>query len=66
LDKYVYLVVNRRFEEEIRISYSVTEIVKSVDDIRHPVVKERARAKEPCGAQDPYIAAFGGEEGQLV
>jgi len=43
LDKYVYLVVKRRFEEEIRISYSVTEIVKSIDDIKHPVVREGLR-----------------------
>jgi galactokinase/mevalonate kinase-like predicted kinase len=43
LDKYVYLMVKRRFEEEIRVSYSVTEIVKSVDDIRHPVVREALR-----------------------
>ena len=40
LDKYIYLMVKRRFEEEIRLSYSITEIVKSVDDIRHPVVRE--------------------------
>jgi len=43
LDKYVYLIVNRRFEEEIRVSYSATEIVKSIDDIRHPVVREGLR-----------------------
>jgi D-glycero-alpha-D-manno-heptose-7-phosphate kinase len=43
LDKYIYLVVKRRFEEEIRLSYSVTEIVKSIDDIKHPVVREGLR-----------------------
>jgi D-glycero-alpha-D-manno-heptose-7-phosphate kinase len=43
LDKYVYLVVKRRFEDEIRVSYSVTEIVKSVDKIRHPLVREALR-----------------------
>lgn len=43
LDKYIYLVVKRRFEEEIRLSYSITEIVKFVDDIRHPVVREGLR-----------------------
>ena len=36
LDKYVYLVVKRRFEEEVRLSYSITEIVKFVDDISIP------------------------------
>ena len=40
LDKYIYVVVKRRFEEEVRVSYSVTEIVNDVNDIRHPVVRE--------------------------
>jgi len=113
-------MIKRRFEEEVRVSYSVTEIVKSIDDIRHHVVREALKLlglkshleivsigdvpaetglgssgsftvgllhalhafmdenpsrhrlaeeacrlemeilKEPCGAQDPYIAAFGG------
>jgi D-glycero-alpha-D-manno-heptose-7-phosphate kinase len=43
LDKYIYLVVKRRFEEEIRLSYSITEIVKSIEDIRHSVVREGVR-----------------------
>jgi D-glycero-alpha-D-manno-heptose-7-phosphate kinase len=43
LNSYVYLMVKRRFEEEIRISYSVTEIVESIDDIKHPVVREGLR-----------------------
>jgi D-glycero-alpha-D-manno-heptose-7-phosphate kinase len=43
LDKYVYVVIKRRFEEEVRLSYSITEIVKSIDDIRHPVVREGLR-----------------------
>jgi len=120
LNKYVYLMVKRRFEENVRVSYSVTEIVKSIDDIKHPAVREALRLlglksnleiisvgdiaaetglgssgsftvgllhalhafknenpsrqelaeeacrlemeilKEPCGVQDPYIAAFGG------
>jgi D-glycero-alpha-D-manno-heptose-7-phosphate kinase len=40
LDKYVYVVVKPRFEEEVRVSYSITEIVNDVNDIRHPVVRE--------------------------
>ncbi len=46
LDKYIYLVVKRRFEEDCRISYSVTEIVKSIDDIKHGVVREALRLLE--------------------
>jgi D-glycero-alpha-D-manno-heptose-7-phosphate kinase len=46
LDKYVYLVVKHRFDEEIRLSYSITEIVKSIDDIRHSMVREALRLLE--------------------
>lgn len=120
LNNYIYLMVKRRFEENIKVSYSVTEIVKSIDDIRHSVVREALRLlelksqleivsvgdvpaetglgssgsftvgllhalhafkkenishqklaedacrleieilREPCGVQDPYVAAFGG------
>jgi len=30
IDKYVYVVVNKRFEETTRVSYSRTEIVSSI------------------------------------
>jgi len=40
LDRYIYLFVKRRFEGEIRVSYSITEIAKDVDEIKHPVVRE--------------------------
>jgi len=40
VDKYVYLIVKRRFEGEVRVSYSTTEIVKDVNEIKHPTVRE--------------------------
>ena len=40
IDRYIYLVINRRFEEPIRASYSITEIVHPIDDIKHPVIRE--------------------------
>lgn len=43
INKYVYITVNRRFEDSIRISYSKTEIAASVDDIEHPIVRETLR-----------------------
>jgi D-glycero-alpha-D-manno-heptose-7-phosphate kinase len=46
IDKYIYLVVKRRFEEEIRLSYSITEIVNSLDDLKHAVVREALRQLE--------------------
>ncbi|MDP2948064.1 MAG: hypothetical protein Q8P22_00810 [Chloroflexota bacterium] len=40
INKYVYIFVNRRFEDSVRISYSKTEIVDRVEDIQHPIVRE--------------------------
>ncbi len=39
ISKYMYITVNRRFDDTIRISYSRTEIAGSVDEIQHPIVK---------------------------
>ncbi len=38
--KYIYLVVNRRFEESVRASYSVTEVAHPISEIKHPVIRE--------------------------
>ena len=40
VDKYMYITVNKRFDETIRVSYAKTEIVGSVDDLQHPIVRE--------------------------
>ena len=40
LDKYIYLMVKERFQQEIRLSYSITEIRENIEDITHPIVKE--------------------------
>lgn len=41
INKYMYIVVNRRFTDAIRVSfYSRTEIVDMVDEIQHPIVRE--------------------------
>ncbi len=41
IDKYMYVIINHRFTDAIRVSYySRTEIVDSVDEIKHPIVRE--------------------------
>jgi len=40
IKKYVYCTINKRFDDDIRISYSKTEIVDHVDKIEHRIVKE--------------------------
>jgi len=40
IKKYVYVTINKRFDDDIRVSYSKTEIVDSVDKIEHGIVRE--------------------------
>jgi D-glycero-alpha-D-manno-heptose-7-phosphate kinase len=43
LDKYVYITINRLspyFENRILLKYSQSELVNSVDEIRHPIIRE--------------------------
>jgi len=44
IDKYIYVILNQRFDDKIYISYSRKEIVDSVDEIRHELVREAMRA----------------------
>ena len=43
IDKYVYVSANRRFYDSIRLAYSKTEIVDSVDQIEHLIFREALR-----------------------
>jgi D-glycero-alpha-D-manno-heptose-7-phosphate kinase len=43
IDQYVYITVNKRFDDSIRLSYSQTEIVDTLDEIQHPLFREAAR-----------------------
>ncbi|MBI5248300.1 MAG: GHMP kinase, partial [Desulfomonile tiedjei] len=43
INKYVYITINRLtpyFQNRILVKYSRTELVDSVDDIRHPIIRE--------------------------
>ena len=43
IDKFVYVGVNRKFDDAIRVSYSRTEEVASVAEIEHQLVREALR-----------------------
>ena len=43
VDKYVYVSANKRFYDDIRLSYSKTEIVAEVDMIEHRIFREALR-----------------------
>ena len=40
IDMYIYITVNKKFDDQIRISYSKTEIVDCVDQIEHNIIRE--------------------------
>jgi D-glycero-alpha-D-manno-heptose-7-phosphate kinase len=40
IDKYVYVIVNKKFDGQVRVSYSKTENVPTAEDLQHPLVKE--------------------------
>ena len=40
IDKYVYVIVKQRFDDDIYVNYSKKEIVSSVEDLDHDLVRE--------------------------
>ncbi len=40
INMYIYITVNKKFDDQIRVSYSKTEIVDRVDQIEHNIIRE--------------------------
>jgi len=40
IDKYVYITLHKTFVEELIIKYSKMEKVSSIDEIKHPIIRE--------------------------
>jgi D-glycero-alpha-D-manno-heptose-7-phosphate kinase len=40
IDKYIYVIVKQRFDDEIYVNYSQKEIASRVEDIQHELVRE--------------------------
>jgi len=57
INKYVYITVNKKFDNAIRVSYSNTEIVQEVSELHHELVREAMRlAKIDGGIEITSIA----------
>lgn len=39
IDKYMYVMVNKRFDDTIRVSYTQTEIVDRLEELQHEIVR---------------------------
>ncbi len=40
IDKYIFVIINERFDDKIYLNYSQKEIVDSVDEVKHDLVRE--------------------------
>ncbi len=40
INMYVYIMITKRFDERIRVCYRVQEMVNSVDEIQHNIIRE--------------------------
>lgn len=57
IDKFVYVAVNKKFDNAIRVSYSKTEEVESVAQIEHKIVRESLRMLDiPGGVEITSVA----------
>ena len=43
LRMYVYITVNKRFDNKIRVVYTGNELTDSVDEVRHNIIREALR-----------------------
>ena len=43
IDKYIFVTIKRRFDRLLRIGYTHTEMVDSVDEIQHELIRESLR-----------------------
>ncbi|NKQ37071.1 MAG: GHMP kinase [Chloroflexi bacterium] len=43
VDKYIFVTIKKRFDDKLRIGYSQTEMVDSVDEIQHELIREALR-----------------------
>jgi len=43
IDKYIFLTIKERFDHLLRIGYTRTEMVESVNDIQHELIREALR-----------------------
>jgi D-glycero-alpha-D-manno-heptose-7-phosphate kinase len=43
IDKYIFVMIKQRFDQLLRIGYTRTEMVESIDEIQHELIRETLR-----------------------
>lgn len=49
INQFVYVTINKKFDDRIRLSYSRTEEARSMDRVKHPLVREAMKFLEIKG-----------------
>jgi D-glycero-alpha-D-manno-heptose-7-phosphate kinase len=43
IDKYIFVTIKKRFDDKIRVGYTKTELVDSINEIQHELIREAFR-----------------------
>lgn len=43
IDKYIFVAIKQRFDDKLRVGWTRTELVDSVDEIHHELIREAFR-----------------------
>ena len=57
IDRFIHVLVNEKFDRSIRVAYSKTENVASVDDLQHGLVREALRLTDVHRAVEVHTIA---------
>lgn len=57
IDKYVFVIVKQRFDDDIYVNYSKKEIVSRVEDLEHELVREAMYMTGVCNAVEITMLA---------
>jgi len=60
IDKFIYVMVNKKFDGGIRVSYSITENVDEPDQLKHDIVRNALKEFEATGIEVVSVADIPG------
>ena len=43
IDKYIFVVIKKRFDQKLRVGYTRTEMVEGLDEVQHELIRESLR-----------------------
>jgi D-glycero-alpha-D-manno-heptose-7-phosphate kinase len=61
INKYIYVMVNKKFSGGIRVSYSITENVGEPDQLKHDIVREALKEFKTNGIEVVSVADITGQ-----